>query len=153
MPRRVGPRCYTSRSIFCPRGWCSASLRAIPATLPEGFFLQVFLSVQSLLISFLGYWSSDVELGLWLIYIYMYITYRQLFGYGWWSTLWRLVVVMLSHLVVIATIAAVVLVLFIYRDEESNAIFLLIIAAMVLLTAVMLLVTHRINKRAVNQER
>lgn len=112
-------------------------------TLPEGFFLQVFLSVQSLLISFLGYWSSDVELGLWLIY--MYITYRQLFGYGWWSTLWRLVVVMLSRLVVIATIAAVVLVLFIYRDEESNAIFL--IAAMVLLTAVMLLVTHRINKR------
>jgi hypothetical protein len=120
-------------------------------TLPEGFFLQVFLSVQSLLLSFLGYWNSDIELWLWLIY--MYITYRQLFGYGWWSTLWRFVVVMLSHLVVIATIAAVVLVLFIYRDEESNAIFLLIIAAMVLLTAVMLLVTHRINKRTVNQER
>lgn len=120
-------------------------------TLPEGFFLQVFLSVQSLLLSFLGYWNSDIELWLWLIY--MYITYRQLFGYGWWSTLWRFVVVMLSHLVVIATIAAVVLVLFIYRDEESNAIFLLIIAAIVLLTAVMLLVTHRINKRAVNQER
>ena len=70
-----------------------------------------------------------------------------------WSTLWRLVVVLLSHLVVIVTIAVVVLVLFIYQHEESNAIFLLIIAAVVLLAAVMLLVTHRINKRAINQER
>ena len=120
-------------------------------TLPEGFFLQVFLSVQSLLLSFLGYWNSDVELWLWLIY--MYITYRQLFGYGWWSTLWRFVVVMLLHLGVMATVAAAVTVLLLHRDNGSYVYFLVLISAIVLLTAVMLLVTHRINKRAVNQER
>jgi len=120
-------------------------------TLPEGFFLQVFLSVQSLLLSFLGYWNSDIELWLWLIY--MYITYRQLFGYGWWSTLWRFVVVMLLHLGVMATVAATVTVLLLHRDNGSYVYFLVLISAIVLLTAVMLLVTHRINKRTVNQER
>lgn len=120
-------------------------------TLPEGFFLQVFLSVQSLLLSFLGYWNSDIELWLWLIY--MYITYRQLFGYGWWSTLWRFVVVMLLHLGVMATVAAAVTVLLLHRDNGSYVYFLVLISAIVLLTAVMLIVTHRINKRTVNQER
>ena len=120
-------------------------------TLPEGFFLQVFLSVQSLLLSFLGYWNSDIELWLWLIY--MYITYRQFFGYGWWSTLWRFVVVMLLHLGVMATVAASVTVLLLHRDHGSYVYFLVLISAIVLLTAVMLIVTHRINKRTVNQER
>lgn len=120
-------------------------------TLPEGFFLQVFLSVQSLLLSFLGYWNSDIELWLWLIY--MYITYRQLFGYGWWSTLWRFVVVMLLHLGVMATVAASVTVLLLHRDHGSYVYFLVLISAIVLLTAVMLIVTHCINKRTVNQER
>ena len=120
-------------------------------TLPEGFFLQVFLSVQSLLLSFLGYWNSDIELWLWLIYIY--ITYRQLFGYGWWSTLWRFVVVMLLHLGVMATVAASVTVLLLHRDHGSYVYFVVLVSAIVLLTAVMLIVTHRINKRTVNQER
>ena len=120
-------------------------------TLPEGFFLQVFLSVQSLLLSFLGYWNSDIELWLWLIY--MYITYRQLLGYGWWSTLCRFVVVMLLHLGVMATVAAAVTVLLLHRDNGSYVYFLVLISAIVLLTAVMLFVTHRINKRTVNQER
>ena len=120
-------------------------------TLPEGFFLQVFLSVQSLLLSFLGYWNSDIELWLWLIY--MYISYRQLFGYGWWSTLWRFVVVMLLHLGVMATVAASVTVLLLHRDHGSYVYFVVLVSAIVLLTAVMLIVTHRINKRTVNQER
>ena len=62
-------------------------------TLPEGFFLQVFLSAQALLLGFSGYWNGTVELVLCLIF--MYITYRQLFGYGWWGTLWRFAVVVL----------------------------------------------------------
>ncbi|MCR5366173.1 MAG: DUF3667 domain-containing protein, partial [Prevotella sp.] len=62
-------------------------------TLPEGFFLQVFLSVLSILQVFVGYLNENLELALWIIY--MYITYRQLFGYGWWGTLWRLAVILL----------------------------------------------------------
>ncbi len=115
-------------------------------TLPEGFFLQVFLSVQSLLLSFIGYWDRDAELIVWLVY--MYITYRQLFGYGWWGTLWRLAVMFL--LAVLVLIIAVVIIgsIFDNEDRSDRLIDILIISAVaVLLTTVILYIVHRINKR------
>ena len=116
-------------------------------TLPEGFFLQVFLSVLSLLLCFLGYWNGYVETVLWTVY--MYIAYRQLFGYGWWSTLWRLVAVILSQLAIVTAVLVIVIVC--SYDEQDIAVtyeaFLIIIGVLILLTAVILFVTHRINKR------
>jgi len=116
-------------------------------TLPEGFFLQVFLSVLSLLLCFLGYWNGYVETVLWTVY--MYIAYRQLFGYGWWSTLWRLVAVILSQLAIVTAVLVIVIVC--SCDEQDIAVtyeaFLIIIGVLILLTAVILFVTHRINKR------
>ena len=117
-------------------------------TLPEGFFLQVFLSVQALLLSFFGYWSATAELVLCMVF--MYITYRQLFGYGWWSTLWRLVVVLLVQLAVMVAAIALVIYFFGYDDEsradpELSQAFLFIFAAIAVFLAVMLFVTHRIN--------
>lgn len=73
-------------------------------TLPEGFFLQVFLSILSLLLCLVGYLNGYVETVLSLVY--MYITYRQLFGYRWWGTLWRLVVVILLQLAIAAAVLA-----------------------------------------------
>lgn len=119
-------------------------------TLPEGFFLQVFLSVLNLFLVFVGYWSHNVELTVWTIYLY--ITYHQLFGYGWWSTLWRLAVVVLTQWAVI--VVAVTIVIFFYGyDDESQTdpelikAIVFILAVTAVLTAVMLLVTHLINKR------
>jgi hypothetical protein len=43
----------------------------------------------------------------------MYITYRQLFGYGWWGTLWRLAVVLL--LAVTTMVVAAVIIGIIYE--------------------------------------
>ena len=116
-------------------------------TLPEGFFLQVFLSVLSLLTTlFIGYWNEDLDLALWIIY--MYITYRQLFDYGWWGTLWRLAViiilVLMTMLVVVLTIA------YVYEDNDiydTLLSILIIFVPTVLLAAVILYVTHRINMR------
>ena len=119
-------------------------------TLPEGFFLQVFLSVQALLLSFFGYWSGTVELV--LCEVYTYITYRQLFGYGWWSTLWRLVVVVLAQ-VAVFLIAIVIVIYFFGYDAESKVdpdtikALLFILAVTVAFVAVALAVTHLINKR------
>ena len=87
-------------------------------TLPEGFFLQVFLSVLSLLLCFLGYWNGYVETVLWTVY--MYIAYRQLFGYGWWSTLWRLVAVILSQLAIVTAVLVIVIVC--SCDEQDIAV-------------------------------
>ena len=119
-------------------------------TLPEGFFLQVFLSVQALILSFFGYWSGTVELV--LCEVYTYITYRQLFGYRWWSTLWRLAVVILAQ-VAVMLIVVVIMIYFFGYDEESRTDadtikpLLLVFAVTIVFMAVMLFVTHRINKR------
>lgn len=121
-------------------------------TLPEGFFLQLFLSVLSILLVFVGYLNENLELALWIIY--MYITYRQLFGYGWWGTLWRLAVILL--LAVITMVAVVVIVGIFYDHKGVNEMLtemLIILTAEVLLTVFVLFVTHRINMRTVNQER
>ena len=115
-------------------------------TLPEGFFLQVFLSVLSLLLVFFGYLNKNLELALWIIY--MYITYRQLFGYGWWGTLWRLAVMLL--LAVMAIVVAVVILGMIYDNEDRNDTLLTILFISAIaseLTAVILYIVHRTNKR------
>ena len=114
-------------------------------TLPEGFFLQVFLSVLSLLLTFIGYWNENVELMLWIIY--MYITYRQLFGYGWWGTLWRLAVIFL--LVLTTMVVAVVIIGIIFDSDQYDAFFdiLIVLVAAVVLETIMLYITRRINKR------
>lgn len=64
-------------------------------TLPEGFFIQVFLSVIMLLlgffllplmmVDFLFYSSLSVV----LFGLYYIIVYKHLFGYGLWGTFWR----------------------------------------------------------------
>ena len=57
-------------------------------TLPEGFFIQTFMSSLLLLVSILVL-ITDNNWFVWLLPICYLITYRQLFGYGWWGTLWR----------------------------------------------------------------
>ena len=119
-------------------------------TLPEGFFLQVFVSVQALLLGLFCFGNEIVEYV--LCEVYMYITYRQLFGYGWWGTLWRFAVVELTQWAVFLTACLFVMYFFLYDAEERadadtiNA-FIMILSVLVLLPAVLLFVTHRINKR------
>lgn len=118
-------------------------------SLPEGFFLQVFLSSQALILSFFGYWSGATEIALCMVF--MYITYRQLFGYGWWGTLWRFTVVTLM-LGAVIVIALSIMLLFFGNEEESRFDtdgvegYLYIIVAIVAFMAVLLGVTHLINK-------
>ena len=75
-------------------------------TLPEGFFIQVFISslllmffiVYTLLSSLLpSNWANSN-----VIYAVSYVAvsllllrvYKQLFGFGWWDTIWRLLLVL-----------------------------------------------------------
>ncbi len=117
-------------------------------TLPEGFFLQVFLSVQSLLIGLISSWSGLLEGAISITYTY--ITYYQLFGYGWWSTLWRLVFVMLMYLFVVLMVVMAMLVNTYDKSERDDMIvgFLFLLPFMILAIIVMLVVTNRYNKRA-----
>lgn len=120
-------------------------------TLPEGFFLQVFLSVLNLLLVFVGYWNESVEFVLWLVY--MCVTYHQLFGYGWWGTIWRLGVIIL--LAAIVALVAVVIVLYLYDDRrkgESILVTLYVVGPVALFASVILFITHLINKRTFQRD-
>ncbi len=83
-------------------------------TLPQGFFIQIFLLILNLLVSFLAltpliFWNYNIYSGACLIVLVIYytITYRQLFGYGTWGTLWRLLFVLGSVNYVIFSIVAI----------------------------------------------
>ena len=71
-------------------------------TLPQGFFIQVFMCVQFYLWLFalsavFRLCGTDLELAFTITFavvlpLLVYVDYKQLFGYGWWGTLWRLMV-------------------------------------------------------------
>ena len=58
-------------------------------TIPQGFFVQVFSTVVFLILNML---YDITGLG-WLVFllgmVLVFLTYRQLFAYGVWGTLWR----------------------------------------------------------------
>ena len=58
-------------------------------TIPQGFFVQVFSTVVFLILNML---YDITGLG-WLVFLFgvvlVFLTYRQLFAYGVWGTLWR----------------------------------------------------------------
>lgn len=55
-------------------------------TLPEGFFIQVFIASIIAILASLTVISDYFSI---FILIYYIVAYRQLFGYKWWSTIWR----------------------------------------------------------------
>ena len=57
-------------------------------TLPEGFFIQVFMAILMIIIAIFDVLLYDLS---WFIGIFFYyVVYRQLFGYKPWSTIWRM---------------------------------------------------------------
>ena len=71
-------------------------------SLPQGFFIQVFTATQFLLLGvlifeplnlFVSMFKNDNGYASFIFLVVipclLLINYKQLFGYGWWSTLWR----------------------------------------------------------------
>ena len=74
-------------------------------TLPQGFFIQVFMCVQTVVVLFL----SDSYIILILLAVIYIWTYMQLFGYGLWGTIWRSVLCSVSAMMTAALIAFIAL--------------------------------------------
>ena len=89
------------------------SPRCTAHTLPQGFFLQVFMCVLVLIITLLT--RIFTPLGA-LLPIYYFLTYYQLFGYGVWGTLWRLT---LCSFISILMVVLIVLTAIDYGAMES----------------------------------
>ena len=118
-------------------------------TLPEGFFLQVFLSVLELLCGFLNYFSASVSsiLGI----FYTIITYHQLFGYGWWGTLWRFVSVFFAYMMILLPLGMLSYVFSnddVLSGEDAPKVLLagaVLLSVMVLSVALILFIPYRIS--------
>ena len=135
-------------------------------TLPQGFFIQVFATTQFILWLFLlsscaklmGV-DSDCSAGssqyedlavvgsLCLIPVIVVVDYRQLFGYGWWGTVWRLMVVVVSIVVAADLLATLVMINKIDVNSLRMLKLVLFASILVLFAIVLLLVTDAINRR------
>ena len=57
-------------------------------TIPEGFYLQVYLAILSYILY--SIFVENISIAFVLTLCYDFMAYKQLFGYGYWGTLWRL---------------------------------------------------------------
>lgn len=96
-------------------------------TLPEGVFIQLFMSTLMIMVAF----AQNVIHSIFalLIPIYYYIAYRQLFGYSRWGTIWRLLICFAVWLWTVTIIAAIGILL--STEQIDNREMLITIATMV----------------------
>ncbi len=74
-------------------------------TLPEGFFIQVFMATIILVMGIVSSLTTDwITL---LVPVYYLIAYKQLFGYGIWGTFWRFFICGLTVIIAIIAISTV----------------------------------------------
>ena len=117
-------------------------------TLPESFFIQVFMTILVLLMLILSYISDWLLL---LVLFYYILTYCQLFGYGLWGTLWRMAVVMFEVFIIFIFLAMLGIGMksTIFHELGGSSIGA-VIAAMFfifLIGAAVAFIAHVINKR------
>ncbi len=68
-------------------------------TLPQGFFIQVFTAIAFLVFNLFDDLTSWHLFTFVLGNVWTYVAYKQLFGYGWWGALWRVVLALVcAHL-------------------------------------------------------
>ncbi|MBQ6279114.1 MAG: DUF3667 domain-containing protein [Muribaculaceae bacterium] len=76
--------------------WClfRYAPRNTKHTLPQGFFITVFMAILILIIDNLA--DSFGDFFYILIPLCYFYAYRQLFGYGFWGNFWRVVITLIS---------------------------------------------------------
>ena len=141
-------------------------------TLPEGFFIQVFIAVELLLVSiifspFLFFadiggkslfslgTAGNVYFGVFYFvsFFVLYRTYYQLFGYGHWATLWRLLAVLLVGFAFLMYVGLCIPGFFIAAKNSEPRLFVvivvmaLILLLLLLLVLPVLLISYFISKR------
>lgn len=139
-------------------------------TLPESIFIQLFMSTLMLICALVSDLIPELS---WLIPFYYYLTYRQLFGYRPWGTLWRLMLSAFVWFLLLITIVATPMVfiratstalsedytlsfdLSMFDSNNSNAIILYALVVIVLLfiiTAAPLAIGYWISKKTAHTQ-
>ncbi len=117
-------------------------------TLPQGFFIQVFSTAMFLMFNML----YDVTGLGWLVVFLggamVFVTYKQLFGYGMWGTLWRVVMAFVCAFTLLSAMLNInygAYLLNHHRPDAASRFFLNAPLALVIL-AVILLACYHISK-------
>ena len=87
-------------------------------TLPENIFVQIFMSTLMIVVAFTIRVSNGFSI--FLIPLYYYICYRQLFGYKFWGTTWRLAVCFFVWFCLAFYLIILVLVVAVRQNELEN---------------------------------
>ena len=116
-------------------------------TLPEGIYIQLFMSTLVLLIFVLSRASTDWLL--WLVPLYYYVAFRQLFGYSIWGTLWRtaLTWVVSYFLAILLSLEVLFILGHIPRNEESVNAFTWGTTGLLIICLGVLFIGYRIGKK------
>ena len=111
-------------------------------TLPEGFFIQVFMATLFVVFIIFGYIAENI---LYVVVFYYLAVYHRLFGYGIWGTLWRFLV---CFYLVCMELYLVIIVLSIFTgyDERIASRIGLSITVFVTLTLIPVAITYFINR-------
>ena len=99
-------------------------------TLPQGFFIQTFIAIQvmTLTLIFIPFeLSANVKaiatsIKICLILMYLLIDYKQLFGYSWWGTIWR-GIIMLFMIVFTLFVIGTTISIFSMKQAKSMEVF------------------------------
>lgn len=116
-------------------------------TLPQGAFIQLFMGTLLLMCIFFSEIISNYLK--WLIPIYYYIAYRQLFGYRFWGTTWRLLLIVnIWFLAILILISMAILFerISTYPTPEFIG-FLVFELVLLLFIFIILFIGYRISKR------
>lgn len=70
--------------------------------LPQGFFILVFLSVQVLIYDNIA--DCTYSFFYFIIPLCYLLTFKQLFNYNWWGTIWRTLIVFISGLLMLLSL-------------------------------------------------
>ena len=115
-------------------------------TIPEGIYIQLFMSTLVLIIFVLS--QSIAGWLLWLVPVYYYIAFRQLFGYGVWGTLWRTVLTLSVSLFLALVLSLETLYLtgHIETDDDSRSAYTIGLVFFIAVSLGILYIGYRIGK-------
>ena len=117
-------------------------------TLPEGIIIQIYMSTLMLLVSLI---SEAIPVLALLIPFYYVVVYRQLFGYGLWGTVWRLLlcfIVWLHGLLFFISLATFVDEnVWALRDAIGMSVAVFFLLVILVLAAVIIFIGWAISKR------
>ena len=89
-------------------------------TLPQGFFVQVFSSAVFMILNML----YDITALGWLVVLFgavmVFMTYRQLFGYSVWGTLWRVIAAFVCAFTLLSALLNTNYAIHLLREQQGD---------------------------------